>query len=310
MPKATIVVPSRGGAARLPTLFRALRAQTERDFDVIVVLDGDIDNSERVVEDERAAGQIDVRAIVFPENRGRVAALNAGFEAANGDVFIRCDDDFEPRSNYVARHVELHADVEQGVVGVAENVFADTPYARAYGKASDARFHEDARTVAPESAWKFWAGNVSVSAETYRKIGPYDSDYRAYGWEDVDWGYRLKAAGIPIVVDEQLITPHHLAAVNTQIRSRRAFQSAAARHLFERKHPEAMADYYLPWSPWNIVVRAVASLPPKATLRIAQGVDKVLPNLPQPLASKLVALVVEGCALGGRWRPNYEDLGI
>lgn len=312
-PKASIVVPSRGGTTRLPVLLDALRRQTETSFEVVVVLDGDIDDSRGVLEAEAVKGDLDIVIVEFSENRGRTAALNEGFATARGAVYVRCDDDFEPKADYVERHVAGHGDGPRGVIGVAQNVFgehADTAYARLYAKDADERFHETAYTTPPESTWKFWAGNVSIDAETYAKIGPYDADYRAYGWEDVDWGYRLHAAGVPIVVDPALTTPHHLAAVTTQIRARRAYQSAAARHLFEKKHPEAMADYYLPWSPWNLAVRAVAALPPKVTLKAAAAVDDVLPKVPTSVGGKLVALVVEGCALGGRWRPGHQDLGI
>lgn len=312
-PKASIVVPSRGGAQRLPVLLAALRRQSEPSFEVIVVLDGDVDDSRSVLESEAAVGDLDLKIIEFPENRGRTAALNAGFEAASGAVYVRCDDDFEPETDYVKRHVAGHADGPRGVIGVARNVFgehADTAYARLYAKDADDRFHETAYTTPADSTWKFWAGNVSIDAETYAEIGPYDADYRAYGWEDVDWGYRLHAAGVPIVVDPGLTTPHHLAAVTTEIRARRAYQSAAARHLFEEKHPEAMADYYLPWSPWNVAVRAVAALPPNVTLKAAAAVDAILPKVPTAVGGKLVALVVEGCALGGRWRPGHRDLNI
>ena len=310
---ASIVVPTRGGATRLPVLLDALRAQTEANFEVIIVLDGDVDGSRAVLEAEHSRGELEIAIIEFAENRGRTAALNAGFERARGRVYIRCDDDFEPKSDYVERHVAAHLDQSCGVIGVAQNIFgehADTAYARLYAKDADAKFHETAYATPPESTWKFWAGNVSVDAETYAKIGPYDPDYRAYGWEDVDWGYRLHEAGYPIIIDPRLSTPHHLAAVTTHIRARRAYQSAAARHLFEQKHPEAMADYHLPWSPWNMAVRVIAALPPRATLAMAQGVDRLLPKVPTAIGGKLVALVVEGCALGGRWRPGRQDLKI
>lgn len=312
-PKASIVVPSRGGAQRLPVLLAALKRQTEQDFEIIVVLDGDIDGSRPVVAREANGGGLQISVIEFPENRGRVAALNAGFEQATGQVYIRCDDDFEPRENYVARHVAQHEGVRQGVIGVAENVFgpaAQTAYARVYGMPADAHFHEAAYRTSPDETWKFWAGNVSIDAQTYAEVGPYDPDYRAYGYEDVDWGYRLHSAGVPIIIDPELTTPHHLAAVTTVLRSRRAYQSASARHAFERKHPEAMADYHLPWSPWNALVRAGAGLPPGVTLHIAAGVDHVITRLPARIAGKLVALVVESSALGGRWHPEYTDLGI
>ena len=80
--KAAVIIPSRGGAHLLHYPLEALRAQTEKDFQVIVVLDGDIDNSEAVLKKYAAEGGLNLSTIIFPENRGRVAALNAGHRAA------------------------------------------------------------------------------------------------------------------------------------------------------------------------------------------------------------------------------------
>ncbi|MCV5935170.1 glycosyltransferase, partial [Escherichia coli] len=76
-PTASLVIPSRGGAARLPHLIDALRAQTTQDWEAIVVIDGDVDNSASVVE--AARDELPIHSIVFPENRGRSAELNEGF---------------------------------------------------------------------------------------------------------------------------------------------------------------------------------------------------------------------------------------
>ena len=39
-PAASVIVPTRGGAARLPVLLTALCRQDDQDFEVIVVIDG------------------------------------------------------------------------------------------------------------------------------------------------------------------------------------------------------------------------------------------------------------------------------
>ena len=47
---------------------------------------------------------------------GRVTALNTGFDAATGDVLIRCDDDFEPSPGHVAAHVTAQLAAHHGEV--------------------------------------------------------------------------------------------------------------------------------------------------------------------------------------------------
>lgn len=302
-PAASIIVPTYRGAARLPLLLDALAAQQPGtpDFEIVLVIDGIDDGSVALAEAET---RLTVRRILFPENRGRVAALNAGFDEAQGRVLIRCDDDLVPRPDYVAAHVAAHDGPESGAVGLYLNEHADTPYAAVYGRDADERFRRGAYAERAGRAWRYWAGNCSVTRETWEQVGPYDPDYRLYGWEDVDYGYRLHAAGIAVHLVEELETPHRVAAVTTAIRARRAAHSGAARRLFEAKHPAAGLPGAVPaWSVWNAAVRALSRVPIPPD-RLGGAVDRVLAVLPAPVGRKLVALAVEASALAGYRRPQ------
>lgn len=295
MPHASIVIPSHAGASRLPILFESLSRQTMTDWEAIVVLDGDVDNSASVVGEWEA--RIPVRAIAFSENRGRPAALNAGFAAAGGDVLIRCDDDLELSPTHVAGHVALHATGPRGVIGLCRNIFGPTPFARAYGQQADRNLRLQAyggRTV----PWRHWAANVSVTREIAQIVGPYDENFRGYGWEDVDWGYRLHLAGIPIVIVRDLEARHHGAAQSSSARAQRAFYSGAARVRFEEKHGVAAAST-APGA-WNAAVRFTGSrLTESRVTGLGRAVDRALPALPARVGEKAVAMLVESAALAG-----------
>src|SRR5687768_5569881 len=137
LPAASIVVPSRGGRTRLPTLIGALSQQETDDFEVIVVVDGDTDNSAGYLKEAAIHVPFALRTVIFAENRGRSAALNAGFAEASGHVLIRCDDDLEPGPHFVAGHIKRHEGRPMGVVGLTINRFPDTTYARIYGNKVD-----------------------------------------------------------------------------------------------------------------------------------------------------------------------------
>jgi glycosyltransferase involved in cell wall biosynthesis len=296
---ASIVVPSRGGAHRLPRLFASLAEQTTDAWEVLVVLDGDIDDSADVVTEWSQV--LPVRAIQFSENRGRSAALNAGFAAAGGDVLVRCDDDLLPSPRYVEHHLSRHQGMPVGVVGLYRNQFPPTGYARAYGEPADVKFRRDAYATSPERTWRYWAGNVSTTREVHDLVGAYDPDFRAYGWEDVDWGYRLHALGIPVVLAPELETSHHVAATTTTGRAQRAFYSGAARLRFEAKHGTDMLPPATPGAGlWSRAVRVTAArLTEERLVRAGTTVDRCLPRLPAPLGRKAVALLVESAALAG-----------
>ncbi|MEA5153974.1 glycosyltransferase family 2 protein [Raineyella sp.] len=299
MTSASVVIPSRGGAERLPRLLSALAAQDYPDWEAIVVIDGDIDGSQAVVEEY---AHLPIRPIVFPENRGRVAALNAGFAEATGDVLIRCDDDLVPRPDFIAEHVRVSGAGDRAAVGLCLNVLPDTPYARIYGRPADAQHARDAYELPAHLRYRLWAANCSLSRALYEILGGYDSRYHAYGWEDVDFGYRLSEAGVPIELLPGLETPHYAASVTTAIRVRRAYASGEARWLFDSIHGLGVSGPAGPTeaSLWNRMVNTLADhLTDVTAQRLARIVDGLLPVIPTFMGRKAVAAVVEASGVAG-----------
>jgi glycosyltransferase involved in cell wall biosynthesis len=301
MTRASIVVPSRGGAARLPVLFDSLRAQTEQDVEMIVVLDGDIDDSESVVRQH--ADDLPVRSIVFPGNRGRAAALNAGFHDAQGDILIRADDDLELEADFVEHHARLHAEGPRGVIAMCQDVFPSTPYARAYGIEADEAIRSAAFSTPPERTWQWWSGNVSTTADDFHRVGGYDEDFRAYGWEDIEWGYRLHQLGREILIAPGFTTLHHGPVTSTVERLDRAYASGAAFATFVAKHGDVWPDSVVARSTWNTLVSGASHLATARTVNATgRGLDRVLDRLPHNVAHKLVALTLQASARAGRRR--------
>lgn len=303
---ASVVVPSRGGAGRLPVLISALSRQTTDDFEVIIVLDGDVDRSADVVNALTRNAHLNLRVVKFRENKGRASALNAGAEMARGRVLIRCDDDLEPEPDYVANHIKAHAGPQVGVIGLYRNVFPDTPYAKVYGRAADKRFREEAVSSGPESHWRYWAGNVSILRAVHNRIGGYDERFRRYGWEDVDYGYRLHLSGVPVRVEPSLTTLHHVAATSSSVRSLRALHSGAARETFVAKHgTEALGEPPADRNLWFGLVAIGSALATERTLASAgAAVDAAAPALHPWLSEKLVALLVESAGRAGVRYPH------
>lgn len=298
---ASVVVPTRGGIDRLPRLVECLSKQSRSDFETIFVIDGDTDGSTQYLRSSAVTGLLpNSEVITFSENRGRSEALNSGHERATGEVLIRCDDDLAPSPDYIESHVARQDSGPQGTIGLYKNVFPGTPYATAYGIDSDLSFTRTALSTSSDMCWRYWAGNVSIPREIWQEVGPYDTKFRTYGWEDVDYGYRIHAAGYPVVIAPELTTLHHVAAVTTKIRVLRALHSGAARETFVAAHgPEV-----LPVSPttglWNTLVSGVSKISTERTLDTAAGVvDNLLPRIPKRIGTKLVALLVESAGTAG-----------
>lgn len=307
---ASVVVPSYRGAHRLPTLLNALAAQDfTGSWQIIVVLDGVFDDTPALLASWRERLPLDV--LVLPENRGVVAALNAGYERAAGRVLIRCDDDLTPRPDFVTRHVAWHnGDERVGVIGLTRNVYEDTAYARAYGRPADIRARVAARDAPPHLLYRHWAANNSITRESWELVGGFDPHFR-YG-QDSEFGWRLQRSGARLLIDPELEADHRGPAATVAVRLSRAFVSGASRVAFAQRHPEAVRqgsrDDSASLSPsqrmWRALVAVVAVLlrGREGCERLGRVIDAVITRLPVSLAGRLVALGVEAAACSGQRR--------
>ncbi len=299
--KAAVIIPTRGGASKLHFPLAALQQQTEKDFQVIVVIDGDIDGSADVIQRYMDTGHLNLSMIVFEENKGRVVALNTGYRAAEAEVLIRCDDDIEMKPDYIRSHLAHHnSETDKGVMGLVHNIYPDTPHARVYGYYRDQKFREDAYQTPSDKIWHFWAANCSMRAITFERIGGYDERYRRYGWEDVDMGKMLVDAGVQLVLAPELEVKHHIAATTTATRARRALHSGASRQIFSAKHGSDVLPPVNPAGIWGLAVKTVAIVLTESSVqKLGNLVDKISDRFPVKISEKFIALTVESASYAG-----------
>ena len=98
MPKASVIVPVYKVKDYLEPCVRSILAQTERDFELLLIDDGSPDECGAMCD---AFAQSDPRIrVIHQENRGLGGARNTGIEAAVGDwlLFVDSDDWIDPET--------------------------------------------------------------------------------------------------------------------------------------------------------------------------------------------------------------------
>ncbi len=212
----SVIIPNWNGAHHLPICLDSLRAQTFRDFEVIVADNGSHDDSRAVL-----ARYPEVRVLALGENRGFTGACNAGFQAARGQIQVLLNNDTETHPAWlseVASAFERYPEV--GLVASKMLLFdrRDTFHTAGDSVTCDGLAHN--RGVWQRDAGQYdheaYVFSACGGSAAYRKamldaIGLLDNDF-FFSFEDVDLAWRAQLAGWRCLYVPQAIVYHKLKA--------------------------------------------------------------------------------------------------
>lgn len=194
-PTFSIIVPVYNRPAEVRDLCASLLAQSDKDFELVLVEDGSTVPCADIVDEFKTKG-LNVRYF-YKENEGRSIARNYGLERAAGRYFLFFDSDCVIPPDYIATVVRELCDNELDCFGgpdAAHDSFTLTQKAINYsmtsflttggirgGKVSLEKFTP--RTF-----------NMGFSREVYDKVG----GFREMFSEDIDMSTRIRQAGFSI----------------------------------------------------------------------------------------------------------------
>lgn len=200
-PLVSVVLPVFNGAETLGRALRALAASRFRDFELIVVDDGSTDESARVAERFRPH-----RLLRLSTNQGHTAARNHGVSVARGRVLFFTDADVCVEPDTLGRVAGWFEDPAMECL-----VGAYTPRQPHPGPATaykNAWIHHTYARSSPEIDWFFTAVGA-VRRAAFERVGGFTPHLRRKGGGgDVEFGRRLRAAGVPIHLDASLQVTH------------------------------------------------------------------------------------------------------
>jgi hyaluronan synthase len=140
LPSLTVVIPAYNEGKMVEmALHSVAQADYPRDLlEIICVDDGSTDDTWEYINQARRRFSV-IKTIRFPENRGKKAALYAGFRAARGEVLVTVDSDsvIEPEA---LRHLVAPLQEDAGIGAVAGNVKVYNRHQSFMGKMQGVRF--------------------------------------------------------------------------------------------------------------------------------------------------------------------------
>jgi GT2 family glycosyltransferase len=214
--QVSVIIPNWNGAAHLPVCLDSLRAQTVRDFEVLVVDNASTDDSVELLGREYPEAQV----IRLDRNSGFTGACNTGLRAAQGGLLILLNNDTEAAPDWlaeVAAAFERHP--EAGMVASKMLLFDRRSILHTAGDIFRADGTPGNRGVWEEDRGQFAEGPVfsaNGGSAAYREamldqIGLLDEDF-FYSCEDVDLAWRAQLAGWQCVYAPRAVVYHRLSA--------------------------------------------------------------------------------------------------
>ena len=240
-PYLTIIIPSYNRREKLVECLERLKAQSlnRESFEVIVVDDGsDDDTQEHVSRMEENWPEL---TLMHQKNSGQGIARNKAIKKAKGEIVLFIGDDIYAQEDFLKTHVNFHQDhPEQKFACLGLILWDPTKRINLFMEwltngGPQFAYHK-LEPNKSASSFYFYTSNVSLKRELLEKH-KFDTDFKGYGWEDIELGYRLeKEEEMEVIYTPDALAYHdHYMEESSLERRMRDIASNAKR--FEDKHP-------------------------------------------------------------------------
>lgn len=223
-PLASVIIPNWNGARFLPPCLEALRRQTYDAREVIVVDNASTDGSLPLLRRDYP----EVRVLALERNHGFAGGVNAGIQAARGEVIVLLNNDTEADPRWLgelvralAAHPEAGAAASKMLLFDRRDVFHSAgdsfrvdglPVNRGVWQKDTGQFDRQ------EYVFGGCGGAVAYRRQLLAQVGLFDESL-FLSCEDVDLAWRAQLAGWRCLYVPTAIVYHHLSATGGGVTS-------------------------------------------------------------------------------------------
>ncbi len=223
-PLVSVIIPNWNGARYLPTCLDALRWQTYRPLEVIVVDNASCDDSLPLLRRDYP----EVRLLALAGNRGFAGGVNAGLAAAQGGILALLNNDTEADPAWVAELVRALAEHPDAGAAASKMLLFDrrdtiqsagdiyrtngVPGNRGVWEKDMGQFDRE------EYVFGGCGGAVAYRRQMLDQIGLFEESF-FFNCEDVDLAWRAQLTGWRCIYVPTAVVYHHLSATGGGVTS-------------------------------------------------------------------------------------------
>lgn len=248
--KLSVVIGTYNQKDKLKQVIESLLHQTLplSLYEIIIVDSSSTDVTDKMVE-EFLKRPNNIKYIK-QENFGRPGARNRGVTESVGEIIFLTDADMLADTFILEEHLKAHANHKNASFeGLTINP-DKKPYIKEKLKSGQ------------KIRWSYFlTGNLSIRKDTIVKAGMFDLDFSGYGWEDIELGYRLNKAKIPLYYLPEAIN-YHMHPVTQDEMFKRKYQMGESAAIFYRKHPNIWIKLFLGMNPLaQVIYKLIKNFP-------------------------------------------------
>ena len=214
--RCSIIIPTWQRSELLSATLDSLAQQTMKEFEVVVVCDGEDPQTRELAT--RYMATYPLRWIFSEQNEGQASARNRGAQDARGEFLLFLDDDTMPAEDWIFKHIGGHKKYGKGrdvvVYGKILETYTRPPrsqterFLRAEREHQLAVLEDSYQRREPDfSRYVCFGVNSSIRRSTFLTVGGFDPALRFVG-EDFELGTRLHNTGIQFYLETGAIVRH------------------------------------------------------------------------------------------------------
>jgi glycosyltransferase involved in cell wall biosynthesis len=196
----SVIVPVHNGGELFRACLSSLAALDPPAHELIVVDDSSGDFSGSL------ASEFGAQVLATLARSGPAHARNLGAQHARGDILFFVDADVVVGPEAVGRIAEAFR--RDPNLAALFGSYDDAPAAPDFLSQYKNLMHHYVHQAGREDAFTFWAGCGAIRREVFLGLGGFDERYRKPAIEDIELGYRLKAAGHRVLLLKALQVKH------------------------------------------------------------------------------------------------------
>ena len=240
MKNLTVIIPTYNRLEKLMRVLKGLDNQSYNLKNVEVLVMDDHSSIDPKNEIQKLKTKYELNFVRGIKNIGQGMVRNNAIDRAKGEYVLFIGDDTFPKTDFLTQHMSLH-NKSKGVAVLGKVVWAEEVRNKFMNYLEGIQFHYNNIKDKENVKMHFYTSNISLEKKWFENE-KYSSQFRNYGLEDIEIGYRLEQKGLRVVYNEHAIV-YHDHSYTFEGFCHRMENVGKSAVIFTRIHPELKRRY-------------------------------------------------------------------